>query len=140
MPGTKYLNPAEMGPSQGLYSQIILHEASNQAWISGQVSIDSDGAFVGEGDFEAQTEQIFKNIGAALEHLGEDWSSVIKLTTYLTSADGLPGFAAARRRLFDAVYPDGLYPGHTLIVVPALSQPQHLVELEAVVSHSGGRG
>lgn len=139
MAGTEYLNPAEMGPSQGLYSQIVLHQASGQAYISGQVAIDSSGQFVGEGDVEAQTEQIFANIGAALSSLGEDWSSVIKLTTFLTSSDGLPGFAAARRRLFDSVYPDGRYPGHTLMVVTALSAPHHLVELEAVVSHSGTR-
>lgn len=139
MAGTEYLNPAEMGPSQGLYSQIVLHAASGQAFLSGQVAIDSTGDFVGEGDFEAQTEQIFANIGTALASLGEDWSSVIKLTTFLTSADGLPGFAAARRRLFDSVYPDGLYPAHTLMIVSALSAPHHLVELEAVVSHSGSR-
>lgn len=139
MPGTQYLNPAEMGPSQGLYSQIVLHEASGQAYISGQVAIDRDGDFIGLGDVEAQTTQILANIGAALESLGEDWSSVIKLTTYLVSAEGIPGFAAARRRHFDAVYPGGLYPAHTLSIVTALSAPHHLVELEAVVSHSGAR-
>lgn len=137
MAGTQYLNPTELGPSQGLYSQIVIHQASGQAYLSGQVAIDSRGDFVGEGDAEAQTEQIFANIGAALASLGEDWSSIIKLTTYLTSADQLPAFAAARRRVFDTFYPDGKYPGHTLVVVPALSAPHHLVELEAIISHAG---
>lgn len=136
MPGTEVQNPAQMGPSQGLYSQIVRHKQSGQAFISGQVAIDADGTFVGEGDAGKQTEQIFRNIGAALESLGEDWSSVIKITTYLTSAGDFPAFAATRKRLFESFYPEGRYPAHTLLVVSALSAPHHLVELEAVVSNS----
>jgi 2-iminobutanoate/2-iminopropanoate deaminase len=139
MAGTQFLNPPEMGPSQGLYSQIVHHPESSLAFVSGQVSIDSSGTFVGEGDVARQTEQIFKNIGAALASLGEEWTSVLKLTTYLTSSDDFPAFAATRKRLFESYYPDGRYPSHTLLVVSALSAPHHLVELEAVVAHSTSR-
>jgi enamine deaminase RidA (YjgF/YER057c/UK114 family) len=136
MAGTQFLNPPEMGPSQGLYSQIVHHQPSSLAFVSGQVAIDEGGTFVGEGDVAAQTEQIFKNIGAALASLGEEWASVLKLTTYLTSADHFPAFAATRKRLFQSYYPDGRFPGHTLLVVSALSAPLHLVEVEAIVAHS----
>ena len=136
MAGTQFLNPPEMGPSQGLYSQIVHHQESSLAFVSGQVAIDNRGTFVGEGDVAKQTEQIFKNIGAALASLDEDWASVLKLTTYLTSPDDFPAFAATRKQLFESYYPDGRYPGHTLLVVSALSAPLHLVELEAVVAHS----
>jgi 2-iminobutanoate/2-iminopropanoate deaminase len=136
MAGTQFLNPPEMGPSQGLYSQIVHHHESSLAFVSGQVAIDSEGMFVGEGDVAQQTEQIFKNIGAALASLGEEWASVLKLTTYLTSFDDFPAFATTRKRLFESYYPDGRFPGHTLLVVSALSAPLHLVEVEAIVAHS----
>jgi enamine deaminase RidA (YjgF/YER057c/UK114 family) len=104
------------------------------AFVSGQVSIGPDGVFVGEGDVELQTGQILHNIGMALEHLGQPWESLVKLTTYLTSKDDYPKFAKARRAFFDTHYPGGRYPTHTLLVVDALSAPQHLVELEAVIA------
>jgi enamine deaminase RidA (YjgF/YER057c/UK114 family) len=89
---------------------------------------------VGEGDVEGQTTQILHNVGQALEFLGQDWGSLVKLTTYLTSVDHYPAFAKARAAWFDAHYPDGRYPTHTLLVVEALSAPHHLVELEAVIA------
>ena len=135
----EFVNPAEMGPSQGLYSQIVIHKEAHVAYISGQVSIDENGDFVGEGDYEKQTEQILNNIGKALDYLGEGWASVLKLTTFLTSEEGLPGFGAARRRLFDTEFPTGAFPAHTLMIVAGLSQPHHLVELEAVVAYSGNQ-
>lgn len=128
------VNPPAMGPSQGLYSQIVTMPEIGLAFVSGQVSIDRDGTFVGEGDPKAQTTQILRNIGAALEHYGRDWGSLVKLTTYLTSAEHYPAFAAARGEFFAEHFPDGDFPGHTLLVVDALSAPQHLVELEAVIA------
>jgi len=42
-------------------------QASGQAFVAGQVAIDSHGIFVGEGDISGQTEQVFANIAAGLE-------------------------------------------------------------------------
>lgn len=132
------VNPPAMGPSQGLYSQVVTAPAAGLAFVSGQVSIDRDGNFVGEGDPGAQTTQILRNIGAALQHFGRSWESLVKLTTYLTSADYYPAFATARSAFFAEHYPDGDFPGHTLLVVDALSAPHHLVELEAILAVDGG--
>ncbi|HLC05437.1 MAG TPA: Rid family hydrolase [Anaerolineales bacterium] len=35
-------------------------------YIGGQDSVDSSGAIVGKGDFQAQAEQVLRNIQAAL--------------------------------------------------------------------------
>lgn len=137
MSNTK-LNPPEMSPHLGLFSHIVCHKQSGLAFISGQIAIDKSGAFIGKGDAAKQIEQVFKNIESALSSLGEDWRSVISLTTYLASSDYLPAFKETRKRLFDSFYLDGEYPAHTLLVVAALSSPDHLVEIEAVVSHSSG--
>ena len=130
-------NPAAMGPPQGLYSQIIHVRSAGLAFVSGQVSIQADGTFVGEGDPERQTLQILHNLEAALQYFGQPWASLVKLTTYLTSSDHYSAFARARKSFFDAYFPDGRYPTHTLLVVDALSAPQHLVELEAVIAFPG---
>lgn len=130
----EHLNPTAMGPSQGLYTQLIHVRSGGLVFVSGQVAIAPDGTFVGEGDAAEQTRQILANIDAALAHLGQGWGSVIKLTTYLTSSDDYPAFARARQEHFDLHFPDGGYPTHTLLVVQALSAPHHLVELEAIIA------
>ncbi|TRW47570.1 RidA family protein [Georgenia yuyongxinii] len=130
----EHIDPATMGPAQGLYTQLIHVRSGGLVFVSGQVAIGPDGSFVGEGDVERQTRQILENIGAALAHVGQGWEALVKLTTYLTSASDYPAFAAARKDFFDTHYPEGRYPTHTLLVVDALSAPHHLVELEAVIA------
>jgi 2-iminobutanoate/2-iminopropanoate deaminase len=133
----KKLNPPEMSPHLSPFSHIVCHEKSGLAFLSGQTAVDPAGTLIGEGDAAKQTEQVFKNIGLALENLGEDWSSVISLTTYLTSYDHMPAFRETRTRLFDSYFPDGEYPAHTLLLVAGLGSREHLIEIEAVISHSG---
>lgn len=128
----KCINPDAMGPSQGLYSQIVV--TGSLAFVAGQVSIDKDGSFLGRGDAYIQTKQILLNLDAAIMSLGETWGSVVRLTTYLTSETYIPDFGKARKELFDRVYSAGDYPAHTLMVVKALSAPDHLVELDAVIA------
>lgn len=130
------LNPAQMSPHTSPFSHIVCHEQSGLAFLSGQTAVDREGSLVGEGDAARQTEQVFRNIGTALEYLGEDWSSVLSLTTYLTSYEHMQGFREARTRLFASYFPDGGHPAHTLLVVAGLGSPQHLVEIEAVIAHS----
>lgn len=132
-------NPPAMGPPQGSYSQISLHAASGQAFIAGQVAIDADGTFVGEGDIGRQTEQVFANISAGLVSIGADWNSVITLTTYLTRQDAFPEFVTTLRRLMGTHYADGMFPGHTLLFVAALSAPEYLIEVEATVAYDSSR-
>ena len=62
---------------------------------------------------------------------------MISLTTYLTSYDHMPAFRETRTRLFDSYFPDGEYPAHTLLLVAGLGSREHLIEIEAVISHSG---
>ncbi|MFJ6359182.1 RidA family protein [Pseudarthrobacter oxydans] len=130
------LNPEQMSTHTSPFSHIVCHEKSSLAFLSGQTAVDRDGTLVGEGDAARQTEQVFKNIEAALESLGESWASVISLTTYLTSYEHMQAFRETRARLFDSYFPDGGHPAHTLLVVAGLGSPQHLIEVEAVVAHS----
>ena len=42
----------------------------------------------------SRAERIDDEVAAALASLGEEWASVLKLTTYLTSFDDFPAFAS----------------------------------------------
>jgi len=59
-------SPATLPPPTG-YSHIAKVNRGTLVYIAGQVSSDASGKLVGEGNFEAQVEQVFKNVKLALE-------------------------------------------------------------------------
>ncbi len=71
--------PAGIGP----YSQAV----SVGGWIfcSGQIALDPDsGSLVGEGDIEAETRRVLKNLDAVLAQAGATPADVVKATVYLS--------------------------------------------------------
>ncbi|SRR6266849_5412057 len=69
--------PAAIGP----YSQAI--RAGNLLFLSGQIPIDpATGELVG-GGIEAQTRQVFQNIGEILTAGGTSFDGVLSATVYL---------------------------------------------------------
>ena len=94
---------------------------------------DASGKLVGEGDFEAQVEQVFKNLKLALEAAGATMADIVKLNTYLVaevSQDDLPKMRAVRDRYMNKDKP----PASTLVVVSRLARPGWLIEIEAVAA------
>jgi enamine deaminase RidA (YjgF/YER057c/UK114 family) len=130
--GVTYLNPPNATPPAGMYSHVARVAPGELAFIAGQVPIDKAGTTVGAGNLAAQVEQVFANLGAILKDLGTDFESVVQFTTYLTSADSIPGFMAARGALFPKLFPGGKYPPNTLLVIDRLVKPELLVEIEAI--------
>jgi enamine deaminase RidA (YjgF/YER057c/UK114 family) len=132
-----YINPPSSTPPAGLYSHVARMPAGELAFIAGQVSVDRAGASVGVGDVAAQTNQVFANIGDILADLGSGFDQVVQLTTYLTSADSIPAFMAARAALFPKLYPAGKYPPNTLLVIDRLVKPEFLIEIAAIARVPG---
>ena len=130
--GVTYLNPPNATPPAGMYSHVARMTPGELAFIAGQVAIDKAGTTVGAGDLTAQVGQVLANLGAILKDLGTDFESVVKLTTYLTSADSIPVFMAARSALFPKLFPGGKYPPNTLLVIDRLVKPELLIEIEAI--------
>jgi enamine deaminase RidA (YjgF/YER057c/UK114 family) len=130
--GVTYLNPPGATPPAGMYSHVARVAPGELAFIAGQVAIDKAGTTIGVGDLTAQAEQVFANLGAILKDLGTDFESVVQFTTYLTSADSIPVFMAARSALFPKLFPGGKYPPNTLLVIDRLVKPEFLVEIEAI--------
>lgn len=120
------INPPTMAPPTG-YSYAV-QKSGTPVFISGQVALDADGKLVGEGDAEAQTEQVFRNLRSVVEACGGTMDDIVKITIFVTDAAYRPAVAAARQKHFK----EGQYPASTYLVVSALAVPSLLVEIEAV--------
>jgi enamine deaminase RidA (YjgF/YER057c/UK114 family) len=130
--GVTYLNPPNATPPAGMYSHVARMTPGELAFIAGQVAVDKAGTIVGAGDLTAQVGQVFANLGAILKDLGTDFEAVVQFTTYLTSAESIPAFMAARAALFPKLFPGGKHPPNTLLVVGRLVKPEFLIEIEAI--------
>jgi enamine deaminase RidA (YjgF/YER057c/UK114 family) len=64
------------------YSQVCEVTSGKLILIAGQVPHDVDDKLVGEGDFDAQVEQVFKNLGRALEGAGGSFKNLVKINNY----------------------------------------------------------
>jgi enamine deaminase RidA (YjgF/YER057c/UK114 family) len=125
-------SPATLPPPTG-YSHVAKVNRGTLVYIAGQVSSDASGALVGEGNFEAQVEQVFKNVKLALEAAGATMADIVKLNSYLVaevSQDDLPKMRAIRDRYLNKEKP----PASTLVVVSRLARPGWLIEIEAIAA------
>ncbi len=67
----------------GAYSQAV--RAGNTVYMSGQIPLDpATMQVVGDGDFRAETVQVFKNLQAVAEAAGGSLSDIVKVNAYLT--------------------------------------------------------
>jgi 2-iminobutanoate/2-iminopropanoate deaminase len=76
--------PAAIGP----YSQATV--ANGFLFTAGQIALDPSTTQVIEGDVVAQTEQVFRNLGAVLASAGATWTDVVKTTVFLMDMRDFP--------------------------------------------------
>ena len=69
--------PKAVGP----YSQAVLK--NGVLYASGQIAINPENQTLVNGDIEAQTEQIIKNISEVLKAANMDFENVVKTTCFL---------------------------------------------------------
>ena len=133
MPATKptIVTPKRFGPPLGMYSHGMVAPGGEIVVVAGQVGMD-DRRAVAVGDVGAQTKQALENVRAIVEAAGCTMGHVVRLQTFLTHAEDIPAFMAARAEVFPKYFPDGAYPPNTLLVVSRLVQPELLVEIEAM--------
>ncbi len=127
-------NPRELGPPMGQYTHVTRVKASEFLFIAGMLSGDAAGNVIGEGDFDAQTTQVFRNVEAALKSAGASWANVVQFTTYLVHSQDIPKFMAFRQREFPKMFPNGKYPPNTLLIVDRLVKEAFLVEVQTTAA------
>ena len=126
------LKPPKEGKPIGMYSAGMAAGPGSLVFVAGQVAMDAEGRVVGEGDVAAQAEQVFRNLQAVLAEAACGLKDVVKFTTFLVRNEDWAPFGEWRRREYGRLFPDGVYPPNTGMVVTALARPELLLEIEAI--------
>ncbi len=128
-------SPKTMPPPTG-YSQIAEVTSGKIVLIAGQVAHDPAGNLVGENDFAAQVEQVFKNLDAAVRAAGGTFRNIVKINNYcVASVD--PAEFAAFRTVRDRYVNTASPPVSTFVFVSRLVRPGWLFEIDAMAVIDG---
>lgn len=125
-----FINPPEISTPPG-YSHVAEVKKGRIVYIAGQVALDRDGRLVGRGDFAAQADQVFANIGYALAAVGCTVRDLAKLTVFVRNMRHVQAYREARDRFFGTVTPPAA-PASTLVETTGLFSEDFLIEIEAV--------
>lgn len=132
----KPIAPKVLGAPLGMYSHGMSVPSGELVFVAGQVGL-APGGQVAAGDVIAQTKQALENVRAVVEAAGCTMRDVVRLQTFLTRAEAIPGFMKARAEVFPGYFPDKAYPPNTLLVISGLVRPEFLVEIEAMAVRPG---
>jgi enamine deaminase RidA (YjgF/YER057c/UK114 family) len=136
--GRTVLTPTGDGKPIGMYSAGFVTDPARLVFVAGQVAMDPNGRVVGAGDLKAQATQVYRNLGAVLAEAGCTLRDVVKFTTFLVRNEDWAPFAEWRKAEYPSLFPDGVYPANTGVVVKELARPELLLEVEAIAVRSGG--
>lgn len=98
-------------------------------YVAGVLPLDEAGMLFGADDVTGQAEQVFRNIEAALEHVGCRFADVLKMTIFLTSIGDREKVNAVRRAAFGQTKPVS-----TLVEITALAVPGAMIEIEVTAA------
>ena len=114
--------PAPVGP----YNQAV--KAGDWLYCSGQIPLDPvTGDMVGNGDVEAETRQVLKNLAAVLKEAGTDPSRVVRTTVFLADLNDFQKVNA----LYAEMFGQGVSPARACVQVAALPKGAR-VEIDCV--------
>ena len=82
----QYINPETLNKNPAFTNVVVVTGAVKTVYVGGQDAVDAAGNIIGKGDLKAQTEQVLKNIEAALA--AGEWRAALGLL-WLRLAAGL---------------------------------------------------
>ncbi|MBC7203132.1 MAG: RidA family protein [Pusillimonas sp.] len=127
----EHINPQDTYDSLNTrgYTQVVVASGfQKMVFISGQLPLDENNQFIGQGDIEAQTRACYENLRKSLAAVGADFSNVVRMTTYITDLVEHPkGVRKVRAEYFGTQTP----PASTMIEIPRLLNNM-LIEVEAL--------
>ncbi len=91
--------PKPIGP----YSQAVKY--GDLVFTSGQIPVDPGTGKMVEGDIQAQTEQVFRNLEAVLEAAGTSLQNAVKVTVFLADMADFPKVNEVYARQFEEPFP-----------------------------------
>ena len=123
------VNPWDWSVQYGYNQAELLTGVSKQLMVSGQTSVDGEGAPQHIGDMRGQMGLSLDNLQAVLEAAGMGLGDVVKLGVYTTDLDAaMANFDLLAQRFG----PLGVRPPMTLLGVSRLALPPLMFEIEAV--------
>jgi len=87
----------------GTYSQAV--KVNNTVYLSGQIPLDPATMTLVDGDFAAQTHQVFKNLRAVCEAADGSLDHIVKLNVYLTDLSNFATVSEIMSQYFSQPYP-----------------------------------
>ena len=116
--------PAAIGP----YSQAV--RAGGLLFCSGQIPLDPATGEMVDGDVEAQTTQVMKNLAAVLSAGGSGFDKVVKTTIFLTDLGDFARVNKVYGSYFEGITP----PARATVQVAALPRGSKVeIEVTAIV-------
>jgi 2-iminobutanoate/2-iminopropanoate deaminase len=91
--------PKPIGP----YSQAVKY--GGMVFTSGQIPVDPATGKMVEGDIQAQTEQVFRNLAAVLAAAGTGLQNAVKVTVFLADMADFPKVNEVYARQFEQPFP-----------------------------------
>jgi len=123
------VNPWEWSAAFGFNQAEIVSGEKRTLYMSGQTSVDENGAVMHAGDIRAQFELAFENIDTVLAAAEMDRSNVVRITIFTTNVGAL----LQNWDVYMTRYPEnGYMPADTLIGIGSLFEPELMVEVEVV--------
>ena len=123
----KVIQPKSLNDPRPRYSHGIIADGGKLLFIAGQTAMDKDGNIVGEGDIEAQTHQVYKNLIAVLEEAGGSFKNLVMTTTYIVDRKYREGYNKVRMQYYKETSPTS-----TLVIITGLAHPDYLIEINAI--------
>ena len=105
------------------YSRAV--RVGNHIWVAGTTATDENGNVVGVGDVTVQTSYALKKIGRALIEAGATFADVVRTRLFVTDIAQWEIIGRIHGEIFGSIRP-----ASTMVEVPKLVDPQHLIEIE----------
>ncbi|MFF5366414.1 RidA family protein [Streptomyces sp. NPDC013187] len=116
-------------PWESSYGYSQATQVGDTVYVSGQLSHDRDGDFVGAGDFELQVRTTLENLDLVLTQFGAERSQIAETTVLVRNLR--ENFDTTAR--LHAEYFGEHRPASTVMGVSDLALPDQLVEIGALV-------
>ena len=125
----RYINPEGLSKNPAFTNVVVVTGSVKTVYVGGQNALDDSGTIIGRGDIKAQTEQVLKNIQAALSAGGAQLEHVIKWNLYVVQGQPLQaGFEVFQQVWGRRPNP----PAITMAFVAGLANPDFLMEMDAI--------
>lgn len=132
------INPDQLHAPPG-YHHVTVVEAGRTAFLAGQCPLDGAGVLVGEGDLDAQVDQVVANALIALGAVGARPGDVVRTVIYVVTED-TSVLGTTWERLTQSALGPAFTTASTLLGVAGLGFRGQLVEVDLTAALSGCHG